>query len=141
MFNDSSQTIFVCEIRFGNTFAAYDKRYIIGHYNPSVRIIDQDYSFIHHLCYVLILYISGGTYSLKSTPNNRFFEELFMAILFTHRVSTRNLLRGNHRGNTFCILFWCLARGPNPGFTSIKRETGFTALKKYYDYRLLIFFI
>ena len=28
------------------------------------------------LC-VLILYMSGGTYSLKSTPNDRFFEKLF----------------------------------------------------------------
>ena len=43
------------------------------------------------LC-VLILYISGGTYSLKSTPNDRFFEKLFMAILFTLRVFARNLL-------------------------------------------------
>ena len=33
------------------------------------------------LC-VLILYISGGTYSLKTTSNDRFFEKLFMAILF-----------------------------------------------------------
>ena len=32
------------------------------------------------LC-VLILYISGGTYSLKSTPNDRFFEKRFMAVL------------------------------------------------------------
>ena len=31
---------------------------------------------------VLILYISGGTYSLNSTPNDKFFEKLFMAILF-----------------------------------------------------------
>ena len=33
------------------------------------------------LC-VLILYMSGGTYSLKSTPNDRFLfiEKLFMAI-------------------------------------------------------------
>ena len=30
---------------------------------------------------VVILYVSGGTYSLKSTPNDRFFEKLFMAIL------------------------------------------------------------
>ena len=37
--------------------------YIIGHYNPSLRII----------C-VLILYISGGTYSLKSSKNDKFFE-------------------------------------------------------------------
>ena len=49
------------------------------------------------LC-VLILYISGGTYSLKSIPNDRFFEKLFMAILFTlHTVFARNLLRGNRR--------------------------------------------
>ena len=32
-----------------------------------------------------------------------------MAILFTLRVFTRNLLRGNSRRNTFCILCWCLA--------------------------------
>ena len=33
------------------------------------------------LC-VLILYKSGGTYSLRPTPNYRFFETLFMAVLF-----------------------------------------------------------
>ena len=32
------------------------------------------------LC-VLILSISGGTYSLKSTPKDRFFEKLYMAVL------------------------------------------------------------
>ena len=31
---------------------------------------------------VLIIYISGGTYSLKSTPNDRFVETLFLALLF-----------------------------------------------------------
>ena len=43
-----------------------------------------------------------------------------MAILFTLRVFARNLLRGNRRRNTFHILFWCLARGSNPGFSSNK---------------------
>ena len=43
--------------------------YIIGHYNPSVRIID--------LVSYTTLYISGGTYSLKSTPNDRFFVKTF----------------------------------------------------------------
>ena len=71
------------------------------------------------LC-VLISYISSGTYSLKATPNDRFFEKLFMAIFFTLRVFARNLPRGNHRRNTFCILLWCLAWGSNPGFTSNK---------------------
>ena len=43
-----------------------------------------------------------------------------MAILFTLRVFARNLLRGNRRRNTFCILFCCLVWGSNPGFTSNK---------------------
>ena len=58
---------------------------------------------------VLILYISGGTYSSKSTPKDRFFEKLLMAILFTLRVFARNLLRGNRQTNIFRILFWYLA--------------------------------
>ena len=70
------------------------------------------------LC-VLILYISGGTYSLKSTPNDR-FEKLFTTILFTLRVFARNLLRGNRRRNTFRISSWCLAWDSNPGFSSNK---------------------
>ena len=55
--------------------------YIIGHYKPSVRIIDLVSHTTYDVC-VLILYISGETYSLKSDPNDRFFEKLFMAILF-----------------------------------------------------------
>ena len=56
------------------------------------RILPETKQLIS-LC-VLILYRSGGTYSLKSTPNERFFAKLFMAILFTLRVFSRNLLRG-----------------------------------------------
>ena len=33
------------------------------------------------LC-VLILHVSGGTYSLKSTPNDRFFEKRFHGNFF-----------------------------------------------------------
>ena len=82
--------------------------YIIVHYNPSVRIID----LVSNTTYV----VAGGC-SLKSTPNDRFFEKLFMALLFT---LIRNLLRGNRRINTFCILFVCLACDQNPVFTSNK---------------------
>ena len=45
------------------------------------------------------------------------FEKLFMASFFTLRVFARNLLSGNRRRNSFCILFWCLAWGSNPGFS------------------------
>ena len=44
-----------------------------------------------------------------------------MPILFTLRgVFARNLLRGNRRGNTFGISFWCLAWDSNPRFSSNK---------------------
>ena len=46
--------------------------------------------------------MSGGTYSLKSTPNDRFFEKFFTAI-------ARNLLKGNRREEILFVLrfdFW-----------------------------------
>ena len=61
--------------------ADYIHTYIIGQYSPSVRIID----LVSHTTYIVcvnFLYISGGAYSLKSTPNDRFFEKLFMAIFY-----------------------------------------------------------
>ena len=55
------------------------------------------------LC-VLILYISGGSYNLKSTPNDRFHGNF----LLTLRVFARNLMRANRQRNIFHISFWCL---------------------------------
>ena len=46
--------------------------------------------------------------------------ETFHGNFFTHRVFASNLLRGNHRRNTFRNLFWCLASGSNPSFSSNK---------------------
>ena len=66
---------------------------------------------------VLILCISGGTYSLKSSPNDRFFWETF---LFTFRAFARNLLKGNRRRNNFRILLWCLGWVSKPVFSSNK---------------------
>ena len=40
------------------------------------------------LC-VLILYMSDGTYILKSTPTTVFFEKVIIAIFFTLRVFAR----------------------------------------------------
>ena len=50
-------------------------------YNPSVRIID----LLSHNTYVecVNFILSGWTYSLKPTPNDKLFEKSFMAILFT----------------------------------------------------------
>ena len=86
-------------------------------HNWPLQPSSQDYrpSFSHHLCCMYNLICS-----IKSTLNDRFFEKLSKGFLFTLRVFARNLLRGNRRRNTFCILFWCLAWGLNPGFTSNK---------------------
>ena len=79
--------------------------YIIGHYNPSVRIID----LVSHTTYVVCVnFIHKWRDLLFKVDSERqifFFEKLFMAILFTLRVFARNLLRGNRRRNTFRILF------------------------------------
>ena len=39
-------------------------------------------TYIHNCSVTPILYMSGGTYCLKSTPNDRFFEKLFVAIFY-----------------------------------------------------------
>ena len=44
--------------------------------------------------------MSGRTYSFKSAPNDRFFEKLFIAILFTLRVFARNRRRNTGPGFT-----------------------------------------
>ena len=74
--------------------------YIIGHYNPSVRISTQLLASLM-LC-ALILYVSGETYSLTATDYLRNF---FMAGLFTLKFFTGNLLRGSRRRNIFHISF------------------------------------
>ena len=63
------------------------------------------------LC-VLILYISGGAYSLKSTPNDR-FEKLFMAILICWEEIAEEILF------VFRLDVWPGTR-TNPGFSSNK---------------------
>ena len=49
---------------------------VIGHYNPSVRIMTLVLTPLM-LC-ALILYMTGGTYSLKSTPNDKAFHGNFI---------------------------------------------------------------
>ena len=56
--------------------------YIISHYNPSVRIMAWWEKLPLMLC-ALILYVSGGTCSLSSTPNRRFLRYFFIASLLT----------------------------------------------------------
>ena len=57
----------------------YIHTYLMGHYNPSVGIINLA-SHTTYLLSINFIHNRRGTYSLKSTPNDRFFEKLFMAI-------------------------------------------------------------
>ena len=79
------------------------RTHIIGHYNPSVRITALLLTSLM-LC-VLIVYMSGGTHSLTSTPTDSCLEKLFMTGLFIFRVFARNLLRENRRRNISFIIF------------------------------------
>ena len=57
--------------------------YIIGHYNSSIRIMDQVSHTTHGIC---IKFIHKWWDSLKPTLNDKCFEKLFMAFLFNLRV-------------------------------------------------------
>ena len=54
---------------------------------------------------------------LRTTDFSRNFS---WPVYLLSRVFARNLLRGNRRRNTCCILFWSLTWGSNPGFMSNK---------------------
>ena len=82
----------------------YIYTYRISHYTPSTKITNR----ITILC-ALILYISGGTNSLRLTPNGGLFEKLLLTLLFTLRVFPRKLLRER-----------CLTWGLNRGLMSNK---------------------
>ena len=62
--------------------------YIIGHYNPSVKIID----LASHTTYVLCVNFIHKWWDLQfkvDTERQILFEKLFMAILFTFRVKMK----------------------------------------------------
>ena len=78
--------------------------YVIGQYKPSVRIID----LVSHSTYVVCVnFIQKwrGTFSLKSTPKDRFFlRNFFMPGLITLRVFAEEILF------VFCFDVWPGAR-------------------------------
>ena len=81
--------------------------YIIGHYNPSVRII----VLVSYTTYVVCVNFIHKLRDLQFNERQIFLRHFSWQFLFTLRVFARNLLRGNCQRNTFRILFWCLAWG------------------------------
>ena len=67
---------------------------------------------------MLILYIIGETHSLKSTPNDRFVEKLFMAILFTSQSFFQKSAERKSPKKYFLYVILMSGMGSNHGFTS-----------------------
>ena len=81
--------------------------YLIGHYNSSVRITTQHLTSL--TLPALILYLSGGTCSLKSTSNDRFLRSFSQQFYFTLRIFARNLQRGNRLVKYFHIFVFLMS--------------------------------
>ena len=91
-------------------------------HNWSLQPLSQNYwpSFSHHLWHIISC-MSGGTYSSKSAPNDRFFWQF----LFTFRAFDKNLLRANRRKKKhflFCFDVW----------PEIRTQMLFLMAKKYF---------
>ena len=84
----------------------YLHTYIIGHCNPSVRIIDLVFHTTYVVCFTFIHKWRDLLFKVES--ERQFLEKLFMAILFTLRIFARNLLRELF---VFCFLVWPGAYG------------------------------
>ena len=71
----------------------------------SLQPFSQAYDIVSLTTYAvsinLYTYMNGGTYSFKSTPNNRFLRNFSWQFLFALRVFARNLLRESRCRNTF----------------------------------------
>ena len=88
----------------------YIHTYIIGHYNPSVSIID----LASHTTYVVCVNFIHKWQKLRFKVDfeRQIFEKLFIVIFFyPQRVFARNLLRGVRRRNILSYFVSMLDRG------------------------------
>ena len=77
--------------------------YIIGHYNPTVRMID----LVSHNTYVVCAFldIKGGSYSLKLTPNYGFLRNFSWQFYLLSEFLIAICWEEIAEKNTFCIMF------------------------------------
>ena len=85
-------------------------------HNWSLHLFSQDCKLASHTTYVVCINFIHKWRDLqfKVDSVDRFFEKPFMAILFTLRVFTRSLLRGNRQRNIFCIFVFMTGLGLEP---------------------------
>ena len=94
----------------------YIRTYI---HNHSVRISDL---VSHATDVVRVNFIHKWRYQQFKVDCERqiFWESFSWQLYLPSEFFARNLLRANRRRNNFRILFWCLAWGSTPGFSSNK---------------------
>ena len=90
---------------------------IIGHYNPSVRIID----LVSHTTYVVYVNFIHKWRDLQFKVDAE--RQIFWETFHDNFIYSQNFWpeicweERNRRRNTFIISFWCLAWDSNPGFS------------------------
>ena len=97
----------------------YVHTYIIGHYNPLVRII----ALVSHTTYVVcfnFLHKWRDPQFKVDSERQIFLRHISWQILFTHKAFARNLLRGNRQRNLLFVFCFDVWPGSNPGFSSNK---------------------
>ena len=95
----SSSTVKVKALHWASKIWWRREIYLAIMVRPEVSLHSCRHTYTLMRC-VLILYGTLGPTFYRHTQNERFFEKLFMAILFTLIVFAKNLLKGNRRGNT-----------------------------------------
>ena len=93
--------------------------YIIGHYNPSVRIID----LVSHTTYVVCGNFIHKWRDLQfkvDTDLQNFWQTFHGKFINTQCFCKKSAERIFSKKSLFSILFWCLACCSNPGFTTNK---------------------
>ena len=105
--------------------SSFSNTYIIGHYNPSVRIID----LLSHTTYVVCVNFIHEWLDPQSANERQFFETLFHAI-FIHSQSSQSFCRNIFHISPYLI---CLGWSLNLWFTSNKpKKTHYLLLVYYY---------
>ena len=95
--------------------------YIIGHYNPSVRIFDLASDTTYVVCVNFMhRWRDLQLNSLKSTPNDRSLRNFLRQFYLFSALLSEICWEEIAEGILFRISFWCLAWGSNAGFTSNK---------------------
>ena len=98
----------------------YTHTYIIGHYNPSVRIIYLVSHTTYVVCVNFIHKWRDLQFKVDSERQILFWETFHGNFIYSQSFFQKSAERKSPKKYFLYFLFWCLAWGSNPGFTSNK---------------------